>query len=83
MRFGYSAAAVGSIDNLIAAVNTLIGRFLSVVQDLFEKDLPGRWLDHDELITTLKHLLEFKEQNGPAHFGMSKSTLFGSMFTVG
>ena len=49
----------------------------------FGENLPGRWLDHDELITTLKHLLEFKEQNGPAHFGMSKSTLFGSMFTVG
>ena len=68
MRFGYSAAAVGLIDSLIAAVNTPIGRFLSVVQDLFEKDLPGRWLDHDELITTLKHLLEFKEQKRSSPF---------------
>jgi hypothetical protein len=24
----------------------------------FGEDLPGRWLDHDELFTTLKHLLE-------------------------
>jgi len=30
--------------------------------------LPGRWLDHDELITTLKHLLEFKEQKRSSPF---------------
>ena len=34
----------------------------------FGEDLPGRWLDHDELITTLKHLLEFKEQKRSSPF---------------
>jgi hypothetical protein len=35
--FGYSAVAGGSIDSLIAAVDTPIGRFLLVVQDHLEK----------------------------------------------
>src|SRR5262249_19414097 len=34
----------------------------------FGEDLPGRWLDHDELITTLKHLLAFKEQKRSSPF---------------
>ena len=34
----------------------------------FGEDLPGRWLDHDEMITTLKHLLEFKEQKRSSPF---------------
>ena len=34
----------------------------------FGEDLPGHWLDHDELTTTLKHLLEFKEQKRSSPF---------------
>jgi FkbM family methyltransferase len=34
----------------------------------FGEDLPGRWLDCDELITTLKHLLDLKEQKRSSPF---------------
>jgi sugar lactone lactonase YvrE len=30
--------------------------------------LPGRWLDRDELITTLKYLLDLKEQKRTSPF---------------
>jgi FkbM family methyltransferase len=34
----------------------------------FGEDLPGRWLDRDELITTLKYLLDLKEQKRTSPF---------------
>ena len=45
--------------------------------------MPGRWLDRDELITTLKHLLDLKEQKRSSPFWREQEFSFGPMFTLG